>query len=44
MVHLMLVNLFLEKQVRLPATLPDVESEISCFKNILFAIIINVAS
>ena len=34
MVHLKLLNL---KQVMLPATLPDIESEILCFKNILFA-------
>ena len=27
-VHLKLVNLFVEKQVMLPATLPDIESEI----------------
>ena len=26
MVHLKLVNLFVEKQVMLPATLPDIES------------------
>ena len=34
MVHLKLVNLFVEKQVMLPATLPDIESEILCCKNI----------
>ena len=28
MVHLKLVNLFVEKQVMLSATLPDIESEI----------------
>ena len=33
MVHLKLVNLFVEKQVMLPATLPDIESE----KDIAFA-------
>ena len=32
MVHLQLVNLFVEKQVMLPATLPDIESEILCVK------------
>ena len=37
MVHLKLVNLFVEKQVMLPPTLPDVESEILCCKDILFA-------
>ena len=37
MVHLKLVNLFVEKQVMLPATLPDIESEILCCKDILFA-------
>ena len=31
-----LVNLFVEKQVMLPATLPDIESEILCCKDILF--------
>ena len=36
MVHLKLVNLFVEKQVMLSATLPDIESEILCCKNILF--------
>ena len=30
MVHLKLVNLFVEKQVMLPATLPNIESEILC--------------
>ena len=35
MVHLKLVNLFVEKQVMLPATLPDIESEILGCKNIL---------
>ena len=28
MAHVKLVNLFVEKQVMLPATLPDIESEI----------------
>ena len=37
MVHLKLINLFVEKQVMLPATLPDIESEILCCKDILFA-------
>ena len=37
MVHLKLENLFVEKQVMLPATLPDIESEILCCKDILFA-------
>ena len=37
MVHLKLVNLFVEKQVMLPATLTDIESEMLCCKNILFA-------
>ena len=37
MVHLKLVNLFVEKQVMLPATLPGIEIEILCCKNILFA-------
>ena len=37
MVHLKLVNLFVEKQVMLPATVPDIESEILCCKGILFA-------
>ena len=32
MVHLKLVNLFVEKQVMLPATLPDFESEIFVVK------------
>ena len=36
-VHLKVVNLFVEKQVMLPATLPDIESEILCCKDILFA-------
>ena len=31
------VNLFVEKQVMHPATLPDIESEILCCKDILFA-------
>ena len=35
-VHLKLVNVFVEKQVMLPATLPDIESEILCCKDILF--------
>ena len=33
MVQLKLVNLFLEKQVVLPATLPDFESEFYVVKN-----------
>ena len=37
MVHLKLVNLFVEKQVMLPVTLPDIKSEILCCKDILFA-------
>ena len=37
MIHLKLVNLFVEKQVMLPATLLDIESEILCYKDILFA-------
>ena len=37
MVHLKLVNVFVEKQVMLPATLTDIEIEILCCKNILFA-------
>ena len=37
MVHLKLVNLFVEKQVMLPATLLDIESEIVGCKNIFFA-------
>ena len=37
MVHLKLVNLFVEKQVMLPATLPDIESEILCCNDILIA-------
>ena len=37
MVHLKLRNLFVEKQVMLPATLPDIESEILSCKDILFA-------
>ena len=37
MVLLKLVNLFVEEQVMLPATLPDIESEILCYKDILFA-------
>ena len=33
MVHLKLVNLFVDKQVMLPAKLPDIESEIlGCIK------------
>ena len=36
-VHLKLVNLFVEKQVMLPATLPDIESEILCCNDILIA-------
>ena len=36
-VHLKLVNLFVEKQVMLPATLPDIESKILRYKNIRFA-------
>ena len=36
MVHLKLVNLFVEKQVMLPATLPDVESEILCYKDTFY--------
>ena len=36
MVHLKLVNLFVEKQVMLLATLLDIESE-ACCKDILFA-------
>ena len=36
-VHLSPVNLFVEKQVMLPATLADIESENLCCKNILFA-------
>ena len=36
-IHLKLVNLFVEKQVMLPATLPDIESEILCCKHIPFA-------
>ena len=39
MVHFKLVNLFVEKQVMLPATLPYIKSEILCRKNLLFAII-----
>ena len=37
MVHLKLVIVFVENQVMLPATLPDVESEILGCKNIFFA-------
>ena len=37
MVHLKLVNMFVEKQVMLPATLPDIESEILGCKYIFFA-------
>ena len=36
-VHFKPVNLFVEKQVMLPATLPDIESDILCCKDILFA-------
>ena len=36
-VHLTPVNVFVEKQVMLPATLPDIESEIIYRKNIHFA-------
>ena len=36
MVHLKLVNLFVEKQVMLLATLPDIESEILGCKDIHF--------
>ena len=36
-IHLKLVNLFVEKQVMLAATLPDIESEILCCKYIRFA-------
>ena len=39
MVHLKLVKVFVEKQVMLPATLPDIESVVLGCKNILFAII-----
>ena len=35
MVHLKLVNLFVEKQVMLPAALLDIESEILCCKHII---------
>ena len=37
MVHLKLVNLFVDKQVMLPAKLPDIESEILGCKIIFFA-------
>ena len=37
MVHLKLVNIFVENQVMLSATLSDIESEILCCKNIPFA-------
>ena len=37
MVHLKLVNLFVEKQGMLSATLPDIESEILGCKNIFSA-------
>ena len=33
MVHLEVVNLFVEKQVMLPATLPGIEREILCCKD-----------
>ena len=33
-VHLKLVNLFVEKQVMLPAALPDIESEMLLFAKI----------
>ena len=36
MVHLKLVNLSLEKQVMLPATQQDIESEILCCKDIFY--------
>ena len=36
-IHLKLVNLFVEKQVMLPVTLPDIESEIICCKDIFSA-------
>ena len=36
-VHLSPVNLFVEKQVMLPATLPDIESEIYVVKIYFFA-------
>ena len=36
MVHLKLVNLFIEKQVMLPAALSDIQSEILGCKNIFF--------
>ena len=35
MVHVKLVNLFVEKQVMLPAALQDIEGGILCRKNIL---------
>ena len=35
--HLSPVNLFVEKQAMLPAPLPNIESEILCRKNRLFA-------
>ena len=35
-VHLKLVNLFVEKQVMLPTTLPDIESKILCCKHNTF--------
>ena len=37
MVHLKLVNIFVQKQVMLPATLPEIESEILGCKNLYFA-------
>ena len=36
-IHLKLVNLFVERQVMLAAALPDIESEILCCKHIPFA-------
>ena len=35
LLHLKLVNLFVEKQIMLPATLPDFESKLLRCKNIL---------
>ena len=37
MVHLKLVDVNVEKQVILQATLPDIESEILCCRDTLFA-------
>ena len=37
MVQLKLVNLFIEKQVMLPSTLPDIESEVYVVKICFFA-------